>query len=457
MSVALSRSVPTVVEVEPEVMTSLAGLNWLNFLVALMQTGFGAFLAVHLTTQGWSASEIGFVLSAGTVAAVASQVPAGLLVDWVPNKRAVVAAALLTLMSASLLIATMKLRLPVYAALILQGMAGSVLAPAIAAITLALARQEHLGERLGHNVRFAAMGSTVAAGIMGAVALWFSHQAIFLLAASCAPAALLTLQFIRPGAMAAARSRTSHRGALGGLGRGDAPTPARRVLRDRRLLIFAACVALFQVGNAALLPLAASAITRATTQAPELALATGGSGRVALLHDRLIDLVVPASIILPQILAALISPQLGRLAHHWARRPVLLIGFIVLPLRAALFACDGSPQMMVAYQALDGISAAVFGVMLPLVVADITHDHGRFNLGMGVVGLAVGLGAAVSTGTAGTLADASGAATAFLGLAAAGVAACVVVWLVMPETRLAPRSGAPEPDAPAPCLSPADG
>jgi hypothetical protein len=37
---------------------SLIGLNWLNFLVAAMQAGFGPFLSVYLTAQLWNPEDI---------------------------------------------------------------------------------------------------------------------------------------------------------------------------------------------------------------------------------------------------------------------------------------------------------------------------------------------------------------------------------------------------------------
>jgi predicted MFS family arabinose efflux permease len=83
-------------------------------------------------------------------------------------------------------------------------------------------------------------------------------------------------------------------------------------------------------------------------------------------------------------------------------------------------------------QALDGVSAAAFGVMLPLIAADITRGTNRFNLCMGVLGLAVGAGATISTELAGSLSTQFGDATAFLALAAAGMASIAVVALGMP-------------------------
>ena len=50
---------------------SLRGLDWFVFFVADVQTGFGPFVAVYLTTQKWTQIDIGLVLSvAGLVALV---------------------------------------------------------------------------------------------------------------------------------------------------------------------------------------------------------------------------------------------------------------------------------------------------------------------------------------------------------------------------------------------------
>ena len=72
-------------------------------------------------------------------------------------------------------------------------------------------------------------------------------------------------------------------------------------------------------------------------------------------------------------------------------------GVGALPIRGLLFAYTDAPELLVAVQVFDGISAAVLGVMVPLVVADCTRGTGRFNMALGAVGTAIGLGAAAST------------------------------------------------------------
>ena len=419
---------------------SLAGLSWLNFLSALMLTGFGAFLAVYLTNQQWSRTDIGFALSAGTAAAMVSQLPAGLLVDWVPIKRLAAAGAVLGIMAAAVLVAALPQRWPVYAAQVLQGASAAVLTPAIAALTLALSRQEKLGERLGRNVRFAAIGTALAAGITGLVGAWVSLRAVFWLAALCALPCLLAISRIRSADMATVELRSSHLAAIPACHRSIPPRRVMQVCRDPALMIFALCVMLFQLGNAALLPAAAGALARAYGRLPDLVM-PDMSPMLAHLRLHSDDLLVAAWIVVPQLFAALLSPRLGRYAQRRGRRLVLLIGFAVMPLRAVLFATNGSPAVTAAYQALDGISAAVLGVMVPLVVADITHGGGRFNLGIGIVGLASGVGGALSTAVAGALSDRIGDIGTFLALGGAGLLACVFLAAAMPETR-AVASGA---------------
>ena len=117
------------------------------------------------------------------------------------------------------------------------------------------------------------------------------------------------------------------------------------------------------------------------------------------------------------------------------RRPVLLVGFVALPLRALLFATGPGPLALELYQALDGISATVLGLMPALIAADLTRRNGRLNLAMGSFGLAAGLGATISTAAAGWVADRMGTQAAFLGLAGVGAMASVLLYAAMPETR----------------------
>ena len=102
---------------------------------------------------------------------------------------------------------------------------------------------------------------------------------------------------------------------------------------------------------------------------------------------------------------------------------------------ALLLALLPRPWLLMAGRSISGISAAVFGVMLPLVAAaDLTSDRRHFNLCVGAFGLCSAAGATLSTAVGGWISDNAGHVPAFLILAAAGLAETLAIWALMPET-----------------------
>ena len=384
---------------------SSRGLDLLNFFVADVQTGFGPFVAVYLTTHKWTQVEIGFALTLGTMVALISQIPAGILIDAVRNKRVAAGVALVGVIIAALLLAIQPTVLPVLVAQSLHAFSSCMLTPAIAAISLHLVGHTGLGERLGRNARFAAIGNGLAAGVMGATGAYLSSRAVFVLTALLCIPALLSLFAIGRGPHA--RHQTTAE---------PFDWPGLKLLfSDRRLLAFAACILLFHLSNAAMLPLIGAEITMR-------------SGDFA-------NVIIAACIVVPQGVVAIISPWVGHRAALSGRRPMLLLGWSALPVRGLLLLVLPGAWLPIAAQAVGGISAAVFGVMFPLIAADITRGTSHFNLCMGVLGLALFLGAALSTTLGGWIADLGGVPLAFAVLALVGVLAALMVWLAMPETR----------------------
>jgi len=340
---------------------------------------------------------------------MAVQMPAGALVDAVPARRLLALLAVAAISVSALVMAVWPVFPIVVGTRILQAVASSILGPIIAALSLTLVGHAALGERLGRNARFASIGSGVAAAVMGLTGYLVSNQAVFYLTGLLAMPALLALAGIR----------TAEFGRPFSPRRGEEGTSAKVGLRDlignRLLLSFAGCVMLFHLANAAMLPSMAGFLT------PRC-----GSWAAT---------VVAACMIVPQLVVAAFSPWIGRQSQTWGRRPPLLAGFAALVVRGLLFALVTDPSVVVAVQVLDGISAAVLGVMFPLVIADITRGTGRFNLALGMVGTAMGLGAALSTTLAGYLTDHFGCGTTFFGLAALATAGLALVFILMPETR----------------------
>jgi MFS family permease len=152
------------------------------------------------------------------------------------------------------------------------------------------------------------------------------------------------------------------------------------------------------------------------------------------------DAVVAAAVIVSQLLAAAMSSPMGRMADNWGRRAVLLLGLLALPVKAGLFALGGPSELTVVYQAFDAVSAASLGLIVPLLVADITRKQGHFNLAMGFIGLASGIGGAGGTALAGVAADWFGGPQAFMSLAAIGLIAAALARAMLPGPAPVSRS-----------------
>ena len=392
-----------------------SGLDWFTFFVANLQTGFGPFLSVYLTTQKWTQVDIGLLLSIGSVAGLVGQVPGGFVVDWARSKRRAAALAVIGIGIGAFLIAALPLFAVMLAAKLLHVGSSAVLGPAIAAITLGLVGHAAIGLRLGRNARFAAVGNGIAAAAMGACGYFVSAQAVFYITALLALPTLIALSRIR-------EAEVDPIGADGGLDAGERNRASgiAELLGKRALLAVMGGAALFHLANAAMLPLVGSAMAMRS-----------GQWATAL---------VAASIVVPQLIVALVSPRVGELAQSLGRRPVFLSVFAALQLRGLLLAWTDDPVTIVAVQMLDGISAAGIGIVVPLILADITRGTGRFNLAQGIVGTGAGIGAALSTTAAGYLADAYGMGAAFLGLAALAACGLLLLLAALPETRPEPAA-----------------
>jgi predicted MFS family arabinose efflux permease len=399
---------------------SLRGLDWFIFFLADVQTGFGPFIAVYLTTQKWTQVEIGFVLSIGGLVGLIGQMPGGAIVDFARSERLVASLAVATIGTSALAYAAWPILPVVLTAATLHAAASCVLGPAIAAITLGLVGPLGIGERFGRNARFAALGNGTAAAVMGTCGYLLSSRSVFLVTAALAIPALFSLARIREREIDAARAH----GTVPRAAPDAKSTSVLDLLRQRTLLIFAGSILLLQLANGAMLPLMAGVVTtRSSRWAPVL---------------------IAACIIVPQAIVALTSPSIGRKAQQWGRRPLLLMGFAALAIRGVMFATVKDPYLLVAVQVFDGITAAVFSVMIPLIVADVAFGSGHFNLAQGIVGTATGIGASLSTVLAGYVSDEFGSSIAFTGLAAVATAGLAMIWFAMPETR-----GTPAPDAAA--------
>jgi MFS family permease len=399
---------------------SQRGLDWFVFFVADVQTGFGPFVAVYLTEHKWTQIDIGLVLTIGGMAALAGQIPGGALVDAVRSERKLAGISVAAIATSALAYALSPVFAVVLAAAVLQALASCVLGPVMAAISLGLVGHDNIDERLGRNARFASLGNGLAAAAMGATGYLVSVRMVFFITAAMLVPALLSLRLISPQEIDPERAHSGpQERPRGNQRRRRWMSDFLGILRRRALIVFAGCLLLFHLANAAMLPLMGSVLTVRSSQWAVL--------------------MIAASIVGPQIVVAIFSPWVGHKARTWGRRPLLLAAFATLPLRGALFAVVTNPVLLVAVQLLDGVTAAVFAVLVPLVIADVTRGTGHFNLGQGIVGTTIGVGASMSPTYAGWLSDRFSSQTAFLGLTAVALLGFMATWALMPETRPAPK------------------
>ena len=386
------------------------GLDWTNFFIADVQTGFGTFVAFYLAHLGWSHSDIGLVLTVGGVAALVGQIPGGALVDAVTWKRGLLAGGIVATGVAALILALTPSFVMVFVAALLQGLTGGIIAPAITGISLGLVGRRTMSVRTGRNFRYAAGGHAVTAALMGVTGAYFTDSAIFLAAGSLCIPALIALAFIRPEEIDYWRARNATKGSA---------TRHVRIVdlaKNHSLVLFTAALVLFQLADASLLPLIGENVaTTMKYQAP---------------------IWMSALIIIPQNVVAALSPWVGYHSERRGRRPLLLIGFALEPLRAILLAVfvNGYALLIVA-QVLNGITGAIIGVLTVMVITDLTAGTGRFNLAQGAVGAMSGLAASLSTLATGYLVQAFNATAGFLAITAVACAATGLIWVFIAETK----------------------
>src|ERR1039457_4327840 len=400
---------------------TLRCLDWVNFLLADVQTGVGPFLAIYLAGYKWDEERVGLALTVGGIAGILTQTPAGALVDFLRSKRALVGVAVAALAAGALLIALFPSFWPVMSAQVLIGGTSSVFLPAICAMSLGIVGRAAFDARQGRNQTFNSAGNVIAAVSMGVLGYLVSNRSIFFFVAAFAVPTILVLLLIRPAEIDYELARGANDGEKGGK-----VESVEALFWERPLVLFLGCAVMFHFANAAMLPLLGEMLAK-------------GQGRSSMMF-------MSACVVTTQMTVAVIASWSGRQAGAWGRKPLLLIAFGVLPVRAVLYTLTDNTVALVAIQLLDGIGAGIFGVVSVLVIADLTQGSGRFNLTLGAISTAVGIGASLSQVIAGSIVHHLGSNAGFLFLAAVASAAFGILYFFMPETRdkqfLNPAQGA---------------
>ncbi|OLP62571.1 MFS transporter [Xaviernesmea oryzae] len=379
----------------------------LNFFMADMQAGIGPFLGVFLQQHGWQAGPIGTVMTLGGVSGMLMTTPAGAFIDHTRRKRWVIVITGIATVLAAFLILLSQSAVVVGISQVATAVAGAAIVPAVAGITLGIVKQKGFNEQNGRNQAFNHAGNFVGAGLSGWLGWLFGMPAIFYLSAGFGVFAVLSVLSIPERAIDHQAARGMKEGEEGKEGASQAEG-FRELLRNKPLLILAAALAFFHLGNGAMLPLFSLAVVD-----------KGGSDPALFTAE---TVMVAQAVMIP---VSLLAMRLSSGRGYWL---VLFISFLALPLRGLLAGGVIQPWGVWPVQALDGIGAGLQSVAVPGLVARLLNDTGRVNVGQGAVMTIQGLGASLSPVIGGWLAQMLGYPAAFFILGSLALGS-VGLWL----------------------------
>ncbi|RNL53469.1 MFS transporter [Pedobacter jejuensis] len=376
--------------------------------MADLQAGVGPFLGIFLLAHHWNAGLIGSVMTIGGVAGMIMTIPAGALIDATKKKRFyVVLSAAFTIISSGLILLSQNFWL-VSISQVATAIAGSVIGPAIIGITLGIVRQKGFNKQNGYNQAFNHAGNVVGSALSGFLGYKYGMPAIFLLAGIFGLLSILSVLMIPAKAI----DDKAARGMKEGAGE-DKASGLQVLLQCKPLLILAAALAFFHLGNGAMLPLYG------------LAEAEKHSGNASMF--------VAMTIVIAQltmIVTSLLAMKMSETKGYWL---VLFISFIALPIRGLIAAYMVSNVGIYPVQILDGIGAGLQSVAVPGLVAHILNGTGRVNIGQGAVMTVQGLGASFSPAIGGWIANGIGYSATFMILGAFAIGS-ILLWVIFSNT-----------------------
>nr|WP_315591602.1 MFS transporter [uncultured Cupriavidus sp.] len=381
-------------------------LEGLGFFMADVQAGIGPFLGVFLQAQGWHTDAIGTVMALGGIAGMLATSPAGALVDATHHKRGLIIVAGVMTTLASLVLWLSHSFWMVAASQVFTAVTGAALGPAVAGVTLGMVREQGFDRQFGRNQVANHSGNVVAAALSGWLGWHYGFGAVFVLAGVFGVMTVVSTLLIPRDSI----DHDSARGLVTSSATGHEQASGFRVLLNcRPLLLLAGSLAIFHLGNAAMLPLYGLAVVAARQGDPSAFTA---------------QTIVIAQLVM--VFAALFANRLIQRVGYWG---VILITYLALPVRGLVAGMFIAGWGVWPVQALDGIGAGLQSVAVPALVVRLLQGTGRVNAGQGIVMTVQGLGAALSPALGGVLAEHFGYSTAFLALGALSTGS-LAIWLL---------------------------
>ncbi|UEG54092.1 MFS transporter [Mucilaginibacter daejeonensis] len=397
-----------------------SSLEALNFFMADMQAGIGPFLGIFLLAHQWKSGPIGTVMTLGGVAGVLVTIPAGALIDRTRHKKLfVIIPGICTVLASAVILLSQEFWV-VALSQVATAIAGAAIVPAVMAITLGLVCQKGFNRQNGRNQAWNHAGNMVGAGLSGFLGMKYGMTAIFYLSAVFGLISIFLVSTIPASAIDDRAAR--------GMKEGDEEAGAsnfKALFECKPLLLLAAALAAFHLGNGAMLPLY-------------------GLGAASQSNGGNASMFVAMTIVIAQLVmigASVVAMRAADKSGYWL---IMLLSFIALPVRGIAAVLLNYHTGIYPVQALDGIGAGLQSVAVPALVAHILNGTGRINVGQGAVMTVQGVGAALSPAIGGWLAQGMGFKPAFLVLGSFAVVS-ILIWIFYSRTLRAVCDPSQEP------------
>lgn len=378
-----------------------------SFFAADVQAGVGPFLGIYLQAQGWTPDTIGTVLTIGGIVSVLVTTPAGALVDATSHRRSVIAgASALTVVAAGIVLFAHGFW-AVTLSQIATAVGGATMGPALAGLTLGIVGRHNFDRQFGRNQVANHAGNLVAAVVSGCFGMWFGIPYIFGMSALVGVACIVSAYCIPGPSVHPAVARGMIKKAPDDTSDSRADS-MRILLRNRPLLVLAVALAMFNLGNSAMLPLYSLSVSST--------------------HRADASQITAANIVISQIVMLIAAACASRATRRWGFWWIILVTLVTLPLRAIAAAWIGSTWGILPVQIFDGIGAGLQSVVVPSLVVHLLHGSGRVNLGQGAVQAVQAAGACMSPLLGGWLAQHYGYSFAFIVLGALSLVS-LAIWV----------------------------
>jgi MFS family permease len=379
------------------------GLNAANFFQAEAVGVVLPVLNTFLREAHWRYDQIGIATALLGLGTLLFQTPAGILVDRVQNRRLLFFVASIAVgVCFGVIPFVPRSAIWVDSLLFVSGVAQTLFIPVLGALALSLVGYGALNRTLGENQGWNHAGNIVAALLAFVAIRYFGSASIFYSVAVASLVGAFSVYWIR--------SRELDDTIAAG---DEKPAQSKWsiLLRDRPVVFLLAAVALFHLANAPILPVTALYIKQ-----------LGGSSALTTF-----------TVLSAQVVMVPIAWASGKFCDSWGPKAVMSIAFWALPLRILSYTLAHNPHMVVFLQALDGIGAGIYGVVIVVFAADLTRGKGQFNCLLGIFATAQAIGGVVGPVLSGVILQHLGFRVTFFAFALLALAAAAIFQLLVPR------------------------